>query len=94
MGELSIWHWLLVGAVAMMLFGANRLPDVARSVGRSMRILRSELRGIENDGETRVVDGTTQPAGAAAGPAGPAVGAESGGLGREEPGDAPRPRAD
>ncbi len=70
MGELSVWHWLIVAAVGMMLFGANRLPDVARSVGRSMRIFQSELRGIQNDGGTRVVDET---AGTAA--AGPAVAA-------------------
>jgi sec-independent protein translocase protein TatA len=43
MGELSPWHWLIVIAVAAVLFGAKRLPDVARSVGRSARILRAEL---------------------------------------------------
>jgi sec-independent protein translocase protein TatA len=62
MGELSVWHWLVVGAVAIMLFGANRLPDVARSVGRSLRIFQSEMRGIRNDGGTSVVDGTAAPA--------------------------------
>jgi sec-independent protein translocase protein TatA len=43
MGELSPWHWLVVIAVAVLLFGAKRLPDAARSVGRSARILRAEL---------------------------------------------------
>jgi sec-independent protein translocase protein TatA len=62
MGELSVWHWLLVGLVAVMLFGANRLPDVARSVGRSLRIFRAEMRGISEDGGTRVVDGAEEPA--------------------------------
>jgi sec-independent protein translocase protein TatA len=51
MGELSPWHWLVVIAVAVVLFGAKRLPDAARSLGRSARILRAELRGDheEND---------------------------------------------
>jgi sec-independent protein translocase protein TatA len=47
MGELSAWHWLIVIAVAAVLFGAKRLPDVARSVGRSARILRAELSAAD-----------------------------------------------
>lgn len=43
MGELSPWHWAVVIAVAVLLFGAKRLPDAARSLGRSARILRAEL---------------------------------------------------
>ena len=44
MGEASPWHWLIVIAIAVLLFGARRLPDAARSLGRSARILRAELR--------------------------------------------------
>lgn len=44
MGETSPWHWLIVIAVAVLLVGARRLPDAARSLGRSARILRAELR--------------------------------------------------
>jgi sec-independent protein translocase protein TatA len=44
MGELSPWHWAIVILVLVLLFGARRLPDAARSLGRSARILKSELR--------------------------------------------------
>jgi sec-independent protein translocase protein TatA len=44
-GELSAWHWAVVVVVAVLLFGSQRLPDAARSLGRSARILRAELRG-------------------------------------------------
>ncbi|MGD9987032.1 Sec-independent protein translocase subunit TatA [Pseudonocardia sp.] len=44
MGELSWWHWLIVLGVAVLLFGAKRLPDAARSLGQSTRILKAELR--------------------------------------------------
>lgn len=44
MGELSAWHWAVVVLVAVLLFGSQRLPDLARGVGRSVRILRAELR--------------------------------------------------
>ena len=49
MGELSAWHWLVVVGVFVLLFGAGRLPDAARSLGRSARILRAELRPDQGD---------------------------------------------
>ena len=55
MGELSAWHWVIVVVVAALLFGSRRLPDAARSIGRSARILRAELRadaGSESDTDT------------------------------------------
>ena len=44
MGSLSPWHWLILLAVAVVLFGAKKLPDAARSLGKSMRIFKSEIR--------------------------------------------------
>ena len=35
--------------VAPILFGAKRLPDAARSLGRSMRIIKAETRGLADD---------------------------------------------
>lgn len=49
MGELSPWHWAIVIIVLVVLFGARRLPDAARSIGRSARILKSELRATETE---------------------------------------------
>ena len=52
MGELSPWHLLILAAVFVILFGSRKLPDAARSIGRSMRILRSETsKGINEDDE-------------------------------------------
>jgi len=49
MGELRPWHVIIVVAVVVLLFGAKRLPDAARSLGRSMRILKAETRGMAED---------------------------------------------
>jgi sec-independent protein translocase protein TatA len=49
MGELSPWHWLLVGLVFVLLFGAGRLPTAARSLGRSLRIFKSEVSALHGD---------------------------------------------
>ena len=50
LGELSPWHLLILAAVVLVLFGAKRLPDSARSLGRAMRIFKSETRGL-HEGE-------------------------------------------
>ncbi len=57
MGELSPWHWAIVIVIFVVLFGAKRLPDAARSLGRSARILKAELSG-----DTTKAAETTTPA--------------------------------
>ncbi|GHC86487.1 Sec-independent protein translocase protein TatA [Nocardiopsis terrae] len=39
--------------VAILLFGAKKLPDLARSLGRSARILKAESKGLVDDEETK-----------------------------------------
>ena len=46
---LSLWHVLIVVAVFVLLFGARKLPDAARSLGRSMRILKAETKALRED---------------------------------------------
>lgn len=42
-------HILILLLVVLVLFGAKRLPDSARSLGKSMRIFKSELREMKQD---------------------------------------------
>ena len=42
-------HWLLLILVVVILFGAKRLPDSARSLGRSLRIFKSEVKELNKD---------------------------------------------
>ena len=51
MGGLQPWHWLIVIAVFVLLFGAKKLPDAARSLGKSMRIFKSEIKEMQADGK-------------------------------------------
>ncbi|GHF05312.1 twin-arginine translocase TatA/TatE family subunit [Pseudolysinimonas yzui] len=44
LGNLSGWHLLIVLAVVLLLFGATRLPNLAKGVGQSLRIFRSEMK--------------------------------------------------
>ena len=45
----SPWKVLIVAVVVLVLFGSKKLPVAARSLGRSMRILKSEVSKIHDD---------------------------------------------
>jgi sec-independent protein translocase protein TatA len=42
---------ILILVVVLLLFGAKRMPDAARSLGRSMRIFKSEVKEMRGDDE-------------------------------------------
>lgn len=42
--NLNGWHAVIILAVILLLFGAPKIPQLARSLGQSMRILKSEVR--------------------------------------------------
>ncbi|MFE7860163.1 Sec-independent protein translocase subunit TatA [Streptomyces sp. NPDC057403] len=46
---LEPWHLLVVAIVIIVLFGSKKLPDAARGLGKSMRILKSEAKAMKDD---------------------------------------------
>jgi len=50
----SPWHWAVVAVVAFVLFfGWKQLPDMSRSLGRSLRIFKTEIKGMGDDDKAR-----------------------------------------
>ncbi|AEB45650.1 MULTISPECIES: Sec-independent protein translocase subunit TatA [Micromonospora] len=49
MGALRPWHIAVLVVVMILLFGAKRLPDAARSLGRSLRIIKAETKSLADD---------------------------------------------
>jgi len=47
----SPWKILIVAVVLIVLFGSKKLPDAARSLGKSMRILKTEVSSLHHDDE-------------------------------------------
>ena len=47
------WHLVLLLIVILVLFGGKRLPDAARGLGRSLRIFKSEIKEMQDEGERR-----------------------------------------
>lgn len=64
-GALEPWHLLILVLIVVILFGWKKLPDAARSLGRSARILKSELGDDDNKSAAsgQTVPGQTQPQG-------------------------------
>ncbi|MER7849688.1 Sec-independent protein translocase subunit TatA [Kitasatospora sp. NPDC096077] len=46
---LEPWHILVVLAVVVLLFGSKKLPEMARGLGKSMRILKAETKAMRED---------------------------------------------
>lgn len=79
MGMLKPWHIIVLVVVILLLFGARRLPDLARSVGQSLKIFKKEVKELteddKNDRDDRVdpaphdrATGTTGATGTGTGP--------------------------
>jgi len=70
---------LIIVVLIIVVFGAKRLPDSARSLGRSMRILKAEAKGLKDDegspGQVPVTQTSLPPVHPPTAPVAPAVAA-------------------
>jgi sec-independent protein translocase protein TatA len=70
-------HLLVILAVVLILFGAPKLPGLARSIGQSMRIFRSEVKTMKNEADETPAPGTVPDAPAGSPTPAPASEAQS-----------------
>jgi sec-independent protein translocase protein TatA len=49
LGNLSGWHFLIILFIILLLFGAPKLPALAKSLGESMKIMKKEVREAADD---------------------------------------------
>ncbi|MEO6826938.1 MAG: Sec-independent protein translocase subunit TatA [Microbacteriaceae bacterium] len=49
LSNLTGWHMLIILAVILLLFGAPKLPGLAKSIGQSMRIFKSEVKTMKEE---------------------------------------------
>jgi sec-independent protein translocase protein TatA len=50
-GNFGATELIIIAVVIILLFGAKKMPDMARSLGRSMRIIKAETKGMKQDDE-------------------------------------------
>jgi sec-independent protein translocase protein TatA len=73
-GNLTGWHLLIIVAIVLLLFGATRLPALARSIGQSTKIFREEMKS-GSGASTDAGDGATSTSGDPASPPAPGTSA-------------------
>lgn len=47
MGEFSLWHWLLVIAIALLLFGTTKFAAVGKGLGEGIRNFKAAMKDPE-----------------------------------------------
>ncbi|MEU7109234.1 Sec-independent protein translocase subunit TatA [Streptomyces sp. NPDC046215] len=61
-GRLGAPEIILILVVIVLLFGAKKLPDMARSLGKSARILKSEAKAMKSEGQDSAAAPADPPA--------------------------------
>lgn len=49
MGAVKPWHWIVILVLLILLFGANKLPDVAASLGQSLKVFKKEVKELREE---------------------------------------------
>lgn len=61
MGRPSLLQILIIVLIIVLIFGARRLPDVASSIGKSLKIFKKEVSELREDDSAAPGDHTTGP---------------------------------
>jgi sec-independent protein translocase protein TatA len=59
MGSFSIWHWLIVLLVVVVIFGTKKLRNIGSDLGSAVKGFKD---GVKGAGETAEADGSAAPA--------------------------------
>jgi sec-independent protein translocase protein TatA len=62
MPNLGGWEFVILIGILVLLFGAKRLPDMARSIGQSARVFKGEMKGMKNDDAAKADKPADKPA--------------------------------
>ncbi len=61
MGSLSLFHWLVLLVVVMLLFGPSRLPSIGKNLGEAIRGLKQGLSGNDDERAKLPPSGESKP---------------------------------
>lgn len=81
MGAFGWPHLLIILAVILLLFGAAKLPALAKSLGQSARVFKGEMKAMKNEDASDAADASASAAPRTAADS-PVVNGESGDAGQ------------
>jgi sec-independent protein translocase protein TatA len=71
LGNLNGWHLLILLAAILLLFGAAKLPALAKSVGQSARVFKGEMKAMKDEEDKTTAAGGATASSTAAEPSSP-----------------------
>jgi sec-independent protein translocase protein TatA len=81
---LTGWHFLIILAVILLLFGAAKLPALAKSMGQSARVFKGEMKAMKDD-DASTSDSPSAGTAASAEAPSPEVRTDAGGTAESKP---------
>ena len=57
----QVWHMIVLLVLVLVVFGSGRLPDIAKSVGQSMKVFKKEIKELRDE-DTTAASGQQAPA--------------------------------
>ncbi len=61
-GMPGTWEWLIILAIVILVFGAAKLPELARGTGQALRIFKAETKGLRDDDDNEKDETPAPPA--------------------------------
>jgi sec-independent protein translocase protein TatA len=54
MGSFSIWHWLIVLAIVVLIFGTKKLSNIGKDLGSAVKGFKDGVKGAESEAKPDV----------------------------------------
>ncbi|MBA8902398.1 MULTISPECIES: twin-arginine translocase TatA/TatE family subunit [unclassified Phyllobacterium] len=62
MGSFSIWHWLIVLAIVLLVFGRGKIPELMGDVAKGIKNFKSGMSDDDTADNSKTIDNqTSQP---------------------------------
>jgi sec-independent protein translocase protein TatA len=61
MGSMSIWHWVIVLVVVMLIFGTKKISNIGGDLGKAVKGFKDGVKGEEDKANPNANPSTTQP---------------------------------
>lgn len=62
MGTFSIWHWLIVLAIVVLIFGTKKLRGAGGDLGAAVKNFKGALKEGEDEAQKKIDDDNNKPA--------------------------------
>jgi sec-independent protein translocase protein TatA len=59
MGSFSIWHWLIVLVIVMLVFGTKKIGNIGSDLGKAVKGFKDGVKGEEEKADSQLADKST-----------------------------------